>query len=93
MRAIAAALLVLVFAWPATAEERPVTLKKAPGVETVEANCAACHSLDYILMNSPFPTAAAWDASVTKMINAFGAPIDKADAKTITQYLAKNYGS
>lgn len=93
MRATATALLVAAFIWPATAEERPVMLKKAPGVETVEANCVACHSLDYILMNSPFPTAAAWGATVTKMINAFGAPIDKADEKTIVQYLAKNYGS
>jgi enoyl-CoA hydratase/carnithine racemase len=28
-----------------------------------------------------------------KMINAFGAPIDAADAKAIAEYLKKNYGS
>ena len=33
-----------------------------------------------------------WDATVTKMIKAFGAPIDDADAKAIADYLKKNYG-
>ena len=43
-------------------------------------------------MNSPFLNAAGWDGEVTKMIKAFGAPIDDADAKAIAEYLAKNYG-
>jgi hypothetical protein len=37
--------------------------------------------------------AAGWDATVKKMINAPKAPIDEADAKAITDYLAKNYGT
>ena len=77
----------------ATAQEKPVELKKGPGLDTVEANCSACHSLDYIVMNSPFPNAALWDAEVTKMIKAFGAPISDADAKIIADYLKQNYGS
>ena len=77
----------------AQAEEPAVPLKDAPGHEVVEGNCAACHSLDYIRTNSPFMTAKVWEVEVTKMINAFGAPIDPADAKTITDYLARNYGS
>ncbi|MGE0750631.1 MAG: cytochrome c [Variibacter sp.] len=77
----------------ALAEEKPVELKKAPGLDKVEANCAACHSLDYIIMNSPFPKAATWDAEVAKMIKAYGAPIDDADAKAIAEYLKQNYGS
>jgi mono/diheme cytochrome c family protein len=95
MRTIAllATLTVALIAAPACAAEKPVTLKKAPGVEKVESNCAACHSLDYIQMNSPFPNAAVWDATVTKMIKAYGAPIDDADAKVIADYLKKNYGS
>jgi hypothetical protein len=44
-------------------------------------------------MNSPFPTAALWDAEVAKMIKAFGAPIDATDAKIIADYQKKNYGS
>jgi len=93
MRKITIALLAVAFACPALAEEKPVELKKAPGLETVEGNCGACHSLDYIPMNSPFPNAALWDAEVGKMIKAFGAPIDDADAKIIAEYLKKNYGS
>ncbi len=33
-----------------------------------------------------------WDAEVTKMIKAYGAPITEADGKDIAEYLAKNYG-
>ena len=76
----------------AVAGEQPVALKKATGSDKVEANCAACHSLDYIPMNSPFLDAAGWDAEVTKMINAFGAPISPDDAKSIGDYLKANYG-
>ena len=76
----------------AAAAEKPVSLKQAPGVDKVEANCAACHSLDYVQMNSPFLNAAGWDAEITKMINAFGAPINEADAKIIADYLKANYG-
>jgi sulfite dehydrogenase (cytochrome) subunit B len=87
------ALLALTLATPALADEQPIQLKKAPGLDKVEGNCAACHSLDYIVMNSPYPNAALWDAEVTKMIKAYGAPIDDADAKAIAEYLKKNYGS
>ena len=93
MRIIAAALCVVLTAFAAAADEKPVALKKAPGLDTVERNCAACHSLDYIQMNSPYPSAALWDAEVTKMIKAFGAPITDADAAVIKDYLTKNYGS
>jgi len=90
---IAIIALVLTLATPALADESTIALKKAPGLDKVEANCAACHSLDYIPMNSPFPNAALWDAEVTKMIKAFGAPIEDADAKAIAEYLKKNYGN
>jgi len=43
-------------------------------------------------MNSPFLNGAGWDAEVTKMIKAYGAPIDDTDAKAIADYLKKNYG-
>ncbi len=89
----AVAALVLLLAAPAAADEKPVELKKAPGLDKVEANCGACHSLDYIQMNSPFMNPATWDAEVTKMMKAFGAPITDADAAVIKEYLKKNYGS
>jgi sulfite dehydrogenase (cytochrome) subunit B len=91
--ALAAAALALATATQANAQEKPVELKQAPGLEKVEANCSGCHSLDYIQMNSPFPTAAVWDAEVAKMVKAFGAPISDDDAKVIAEYLKKNYGS
>jgi sulfite dehydrogenase (cytochrome) subunit B len=73
-------------------DENAVKLKQAPGVDQVEANCAACHSLDYVQMNSTFLSAVAWDAEVAKMINVFGAPIDSATASRIGNYLKDNYG-
>jgi len=91
MRIIVAVLLAALMAGPAAAEEKAIDLKKAPGVDKVEGHCAACHSLDYIEMNSPFLTPAGWDAEVTKMIKVFGAPIDDADAKVIGDYLKANY--
>jgi len=94
MRTLAiATLLATAVAAPAAAEEKPVQLMKAAGLDKVEGNCASCHSLDYVLINSPFPNAAVWDATVTKMIKAFGAPIDEADAQVISDYLKNNYGS
>jgi mono/diheme cytochrome c family protein len=93
MRTVLIALAAAMLAVPAIAEEKPVDLKKAPGLDQVEGNCGACHSLDYIPMNSPFPSATLWDAEVTKMIKAFGAPITDADAAAIKDYLKKNYGS
>jgi mono/diheme cytochrome c family protein len=93
MRTIIAALTVLALSLPAAAEEKPIDLKKAPGLDKVEGNCGSCHTLDYILMNSPYPNAGLWDAEVTKMIKVYGAPITDADAKEIAEYLKKNYGS
>jgi sulfite dehydrogenase (cytochrome) subunit B len=91
MRKFALAFVAALIALPAAAAD--VQLKKGPGLDKVEANCQACHTLAYIPMNSPFLNAAGWGAEVTKMIKAFGAPIDDGDAKTIAEYLAKNYGT
>jgi hypothetical protein len=74
------------------AQERRIELKDGPGRAQVEANCGSCHSIDYIVLNSPFLDKAGWDATVTKMIRAFGAPISADDAKVIVEYLAANYG-
>ena len=82
----------VLLATPAIADEMAITLKKDAGYDVVQNNCSSCHSLDYVLINSPFPTAQLWDAEVTKMIKVFGAPIDDKDAQTIKAYLAKNYG-
>ena len=93
MRKLALMLSASALVLPAAGQEKPVGLKDAPGLDQVERNCSGCHSLDYIVMNSPFPNAAMWDAEVTKMIRAFGAPIGDDDAKAVGDYLKKNYGS
>jgi mono/diheme cytochrome c family protein len=77
----------------AVADESSIELKRAPGSDKVEANCAVCHSLDYIQMNSVFLNGAQWDTEINKMIRVMGATIDEADAKAIADYLKKNYGS
>jgi len=92
MRIFALVLAAAALALPAAAAaEQAIKLKPGPGMDKVEGNCQACHSLAYIPMNSPFLGAAGWDAEVNKMINAMGAPIDADDAKAIKDYLAKNY--
>jgi len=95
MRVFASTLIVAFAAAMSTAsaQEQTITLKPGPGLNKVEANCDSCHSLDYIPTNSPFLNAAGWNAEVTKMIKAMGAPIGDADAKSIADYLAKNYGT
>jgi len=94
MRIVAFAIFAaLAVALPAAAAEPEINLKPGPGLDQVMGNCGACHSLVYIQMNSPFLSAAGWTAEVNKMIKAFGAPISGDDAKTIADYLAKNYGT
>ena len=65
-----------------------------PNLDVVQANCAACHSADYI-STQPRPLKdprAFWGAEVTKMKAAYGAPIDPADVPKIVDYLAETYG-
>ena len=91
-RTMAATLsLMLAVSAGVAAQEANIVLKDGPGKDKA-MQCVACHSLDYIQMNSPFLNKAGWTASVNKMINAFGAPIPKEDVETIATYLAQNYG-
>ena len=87
----AVAAMAFALAGAAGAQESKVQLKDAPGRDKA-MQCVACHSLDYIQMNSRFLDKAGWTASVNKMINAFGAPIAKEDVEAIATYLAQNYG-
>jgi mono/diheme cytochrome c family protein len=81
----------LALAASAAAQESKVQLKDGPGKDKA-MQCIACHSADYIQMNSRFLDKAGWTGSVNKMINAFGAPIPKEDVEEIASYLAANYG-
>ena len=66
-------------------------LKTAPGSDIAAAQCGLCHSVDYITTQPPGRGAAFWQASVTKMIRVYGAPVSDADAAAIASYLAANY--
>jgi mono/diheme cytochrome c family protein len=92
MRTLLAVLAAALLATSALAEEQEIKLKPGPGLDKVEGNCNACHSVDYIQMNSPFLNAAQWEAEVKKMVGAMGAPINDDDAKAIMEYLKANYG-
>jgi mono/diheme cytochrome c family protein len=85
-------LLSLLIAAPAWADESAIKLKDGAGRDLVEKNCVACHSLDYIPMNSPFLDRKGWEASVTKMIKAMGAPVAADDVPGLVDYLVRNYG-
>ena len=67
-------------------------LKSDAGEDTVRKDCGFCHSTDYIVIQPHF-TAPQWDAEVKKMIAVYGAPIGASDAKTIADYLARNYAA
>jgi sulfite dehydrogenase (cytochrome) subunit B len=90
--AVAVALMALGPVAAAQADESAVHLKDAPEAATVTAYCSICHSIDYVLMNSPFMKKAGWDAEVRKMMKAFGAPVPEEEAARIIDYLARNYG-
>jgi hypothetical protein len=85
-------LLLLFFAATATAGESQIFLKDGPGKSQVVAQCAMCHSLDYITLHATILDRAGWEKTVGKMIKVMGAPINDADKQIIIDYLAKNYG-
>ncbi len=83
---------VLLLASAAAGDESRVKLKDGPGKDVVQGSCVMCHSLDYIPMNSVFLDRKGWEAEVSKMIKALGAPITPEDAPKIVDYLSENYG-
>jgi sulfite dehydrogenase (cytochrome) subunit B len=67
--------------------------RPGPNLETVQNNCTACHSSDYVETQprgAKFKEAF-WRAEVTKMIKVYGAPIEEADIGKIVDYLTQTY--
>lgn len=91
IKSLLASTLLVASLGAARADESDIALKQAPGVDVVEGNCAACHSLDMIQMNSPVQDAKGWAETVGKMVHVMGAPISEDDQKQIIAYLAANY--
>jgi hypothetical protein len=67
-------------------------LPAGPGSDVANNNCLACHSADHMLNQPPLPKAT-WEEVVTKMINAYKAPITSKDAAVIVEYLANSKGT
>lgn len=88
--AILAALILLPAV--ASADESSLRLTPGPGVELVQSYCSMCHSLDYIVMNSPFQDHAGWEKTVTRMVKVMGAPVPPEGTAAIVDYLTANYG-
>jgi hypothetical protein len=63
------------------------------GYNLAVAHCSTCHSVDYVRMQPPGMTRAAWRASVVKMQKTFGAPIPDGMVDRIAEYLVKTYGA
>jgi cytochrome c5 len=76
----------------AAADETSIRLTEGPGLTQVQTSCSMCHSLDYILMNSPFQDKAAWEKTVNKMVKVMGAPLTVDDITTVVAYLDSYYG-
>ena len=71
--------------------EAGVQLKEGAGRDVTASRCVICHSLEYIPANAPAMDRAAWQKSVQKMRERFGAPITDEEAATILGYLSATY--
>lgn len=63
-----------------------------PGADAINNNCLACHSAGMVL-NQPELSKQAWAAEVSKMINAYKAPVAPEDVGAIVDYLARVKGA
>ncbi len=81
-----------IFTIAATAGESQIVLKDGLGKNHIVAQCAMCHSLDYITMHAKILDRAGWEKTVGKMAKVMGATIDDTEKRFIIDYLTKNYG-
>jgi cytochrome c5 len=69
---------------------KPVALPDGPGKDLVAARCALCHDLERVVAVKRGKQA--WPAIVADMAER-GAPVSAEDGKTISDYLAANFGN
>ena len=67
------------------------TLREGAGRDLTVGLCMICHSTEYIPSNAPAMNRVAWQKTIQKMREKFGAPITDEQAKQILEYLATNY--
>ena len=78
-------------ATPPAATEGETQLRDGPGQDLTVGQCTICHSLEYIPSNAPAMNRAAWQKTIQKMKERFGAPLTDAQAGQILDYLTANY--
>jgi cytochrome c5 len=93
LAAVSPLVLGLFAAFTAAAGEQTFALADAPGRDATVASCAICHSLDYVSMNAAVMNRTAWDKSIRKMVDKFGAPISAENMQVILDYLALHYSA
>jgi hypothetical protein len=71
--------------------EEKIAFKSAPGADIAQASCIMCHSHEYIT-TQPALTRDQWKASVTKMLQKYGAPLVPEKADALLDYLTQSYG-
>ena len=67
------------------------SLRDGAGRDLTVGRCIICHSIEYIPSNAPVMNRSAWQKSIQKMREKFGAPITDEEAQQILDYLAANY--
>lgn len=75
----------------AAAAAEVIDLREGPGRDLTVGRCAICHSVEYIPSNAPAMNRTAWQKTIQKMKDKFGAPITDDEAKQILDYLDANY--
>ena len=68
-------------------------LRAGPGRDLTVGRCITCHSVEYIPSNAPAMNRAAWQKSIQKMKERFGASMTDEEAKQILDYLDANYSA
>jgi hypothetical protein len=61
-------------------------LPPGPHLREFQVACTSCHSTRLVMTQPPFPKAK-WEASVKKMVDAFGAPLTPAVQARVVEYL------
>jgi hypothetical protein len=67
------------------------TFRDGPNVALAQQYCLTCHSSDYVYTQPPL-TRATWQAEVTKMRVAYGAPIPDSAVGPLVDYLVSQNG-
>jgi PBP1b-binding outer membrane lipoprotein LpoB len=69
-----------------TLPDDPGELPEAPGKQAVIDNCTACHSPSTMLQQPRVPREK-WEATVTKMVKLYKAPVDAKAVPVIVDYM------